>query len=131
MGNTDEVKKMNGSIKIMETEKIELPGLYEMLDLEHTHTMIGAILAQCRESPSHKNVNNVIESLYPEYSIETILETAQGLLKSSEDDFVYLIAHELVRAALKHGIALSDTEFAEDVEDKNLDERDYVNGNYV
>ena len=131
MGNTDGVKKMNGSIKIMENETIELPGLYEMLDLEHTHTMIGAILAQCRESPSHKNVNNVIESLYPEYSIRTILETAQGLLKSSEDDFVYLIAHELVRAALKHGPAPSGTEFAEDIEDKNLDERDYVNSNYV
>ena len=131
MGNTDGVKKMNGSIKIMETETIELPGLYEMLDLEHTHTMIGAILAQCRESPSHKNVNNVMESLYPEYSIRTILETAQGLLKSSEDDFVYLIAHELVRAALKHGPATSGTEFAEDIEDKNLDERDYVNSNYV
>lgn len=93
--------------------------------------MIGAILAQCRESPSHKNVNNVIESLYPEYSIRTILETAQGLLKSSEDNFVYLIAHELVRAALKHGPATSGTEFAEDIEDKNLDERDYVNSNYV
>ena len=131
MGNTDEAKKMNGSIKIMETETIELPELYKMLDLEHTHTMIGAILAQCRESPSHKNVNNVMESLYPEYSIKTILETAQGLLKSSEDDFVYLIAHELVRAALKHGNALSDTEFAEDIGDKNLDERDYVNSNYV
>ena len=72
-----------------------------------------------------------MESLYPEYSIKTILETAQGLLKSSEDDFVYLIAHELVRAALKHGNALSDTEFAEDIGDKNLDERDYVNSNYV
>ena len=131
MGNTDGVKKMNGSIKIMETETIELPGLYEMLDLEHTHTMIGAILAQCRESPSHKNVNNVIESLYPKYSIRIILETAQGLLKSSEDDFVYLIAHELIRAALKHGPAPSGTEFAEDIEDKNLDERDYVNSNYV
>ena len=131
MGNTDGVKKMNGSIKIMETETIELPELYKMLDLEHTHTMIGAILAQCRESPSHKNVNNVMESLYPEYSIKTILETAQGLLKSSEDDFVYLIAHELVRAALKHGPAPSGTEFAEDIEDKNLDERDYVNSNYV
>lgn len=73
----------------------------------------------------------MIESLYPEYSIRTILETAQGLLKSSEDDFVYLIAHEPVRAALKHGPAPSGTEFAEDIEDKNLDERDYVNSNYV
>ena len=36
-----------------------------------------------------------------------------------------------VRAALKHGPATSGTEFAEDIEDKNLDERDYVNSNYV
>lgn len=95
--------------------------------------MLAAILVQCKNKPSQKNVNNVVESLYPTYSIEKILDTAKGLLNnqsSESDDFVYLIGHELVRAALKHGPAPSGTPFADEIEEKNLDDRDYENSNY-
>lgn len=119
---------------IKKTQEITLPTLYDFIDLEHTEIMIAAILVQCQESPTHKNVNNVIESLYPKYPIGKILETAEWLLNHrngmKSDDFVYLIAHELVRAALKHGPALSGTPFADDIADKNLDDRDYENDNY-